>query len=48
MISSRCTRLHLLSTPGAVDELRQADVDAAAGDVVTGEDLRRHYGLKPR
>ncbi len=37
--------LHLLSTPGAVEELRQADVDAAAGDVVTGEDLRRRYGL---
>jgi antitoxin YefM len=40
--------LHLLSTPGAVEELRQADVDAAAGDVVTGADLRRRYGLEPR
>ncbi len=40
--------LHLLSTPGAAEELRQADVDAAAGDVVTGQDLRRHYGLDTR
>jgi prevent-host-death family protein len=40
--------LHLLSTPGAVEELRQADVDAAAGDVVSGEQLRRRYGLDPR
>jgi|GEM_PF-546363 len=40
--------LHLLSTPGAVDELRQADADAAAGETVTGEQLRRRYGPEPR
>ena len=36
--------LHLLSTPGAVDELRQADADVAAGDYLTGAELRAHLG----
>jgi prevent-host-death family protein len=40
--------LHVLSTPGAVDELRQADAGAAAGHVVTGEELRRRHGLEAR
>lgn len=40
--------LHVLSTPGAVEELRQADADAAAGHVVTGEELRPRYGLEAR
>jgi len=40
--------LHLLSTPGAAEDLHQADIDVAAGDVVTGEQLRRRYGLPPR
>lgn len=29
------------------DELRQADIDYAAGKTVSGEDLRRHFGLPP-
>lgn len=37
--------LHVLSQPGALEELRQADADAAAGDVITGDELRRRYGL---
>ncbi|HPX38219.1 MAG: type II toxin-antitoxin system Phd/YefM family antitoxin [Mycobacterium sp.] len=37
--------LHALRTPGAVEELAQADADYAAGKTVTGEDLRRRYGL---
>ncbi|MDQ2851390.1 MAG: type II toxin-antitoxin system Phd/YefM family antitoxin [Actinomycetota bacterium] len=37
--------LHVLSTPGAVTELRASDADFAAGDTVTGEELRRRYGL---
>ena len=37
--------LHALRTPGLVDELRQADTDYAAGNTVSGEDLRRRYGL---
>lgn len=37
--------LHALRTPGLVDELHQADVDYAAGNTMTGEDLRRRYGL---
>jgi len=37
--------LHALRTPGAVEELAQADADYAAGKTVTGDDLRRRYGL---
>lgn len=37
--------LHALRTPGVVDELAQADADYAAGNTVSGEDLRRRYGL---
>ena len=37
--------LHALRTPGLIDELRQADADYAAGDTVSGEELRRRYGL---
>lgn len=37
--------LHALSTPGLVDELRQAEADRAAGLAVSGEELRRRYGL---
>jgi len=40
--------LHLLSQPGALEELRQAEADAAAGDVVSGAELRRRYGLSSR
>ncbi|KNX38426.1 type II toxin-antitoxin system Phd/YefM family antitoxin [Luteipulveratus halotolerans] len=37
--------LRALSTPGAVDELQQARHDFEAGDVVSGDELRRRYGL---
>ncbi len=37
--------LHVLSTPGAVEELGASDADFAAGDTITGEELRRWYGL---
>jgi antitoxin YefM len=39
--------LHALRTPGFVDELAQADADYAAGNTVSGADLRRRYGLPP-
>lgn len=38
--------LHLLSQPGAVEQLRQADADLAAGNTVSGDELRRRYGLR--
>jgi prevent-host-death family protein len=37
--------LHALRTPGLVDELRQADADYAAGNSMSGEDLRQRFGL---
>lgn len=37
--------LRVLSTPGAVDELNQARVDFASGESVSGDELRRRYGL---
>ena len=37
--------LHALRTQGVVEELAQADADYAAGKTVTGDDLRRRYGL---
>jgi len=37
--------LHALQTPGLVDELAQADAEYAAGETVSGEELRRRYGL---
>jgi prevent-host-death family protein len=37
--------LHALRTPGLAEELRQADADYAAGDTVSGDELRRRYGL---
>lgn len=39
--------LRALRTPGLVDELRQADLDyaAGAGTTISGEELRRRYGL---
>ena len=37
--------LHALRIPGLVDELAQADTDYAAGNTVSGEELRRRYGL---
>lgn len=38
--------LHALRTPGIAEELKQADADYAAGDTVSGEQLRERYGLK--
>jgi prevent-host-death family protein len=35
--------LHLLSQPGARAELEQADQEVAAGDFVTGEELRARF-----
>ncbi len=37
--------LHVLSTRGAAEELRASDTDFAAGDTVSGQELRRRYGL---
>jgi antitoxin YefM len=37
--------LHALRTPGLTDELAQADVDYAAGNAISGDELRRRYGL---
>jgi antitoxin YefM len=37
--------LHALRTPGVVEELAQADADFAAGNSVSGDELRRRYGL---
>jgi prevent-host-death family protein len=37
--------LHALRTPGVVDELAQADRDFAEGKAMTGDELRRRYGL---
>ena len=38
--------LHALRTPGIAAELAQADADYAIGNTVSGEELRRRYGLK--
>jgi prevent-host-death family protein len=37
--------LHALRTPGVVDELAAADADYAAGKTLSGEAIRRRYGL---
>jgi antitoxin YefM len=38
--------LRALRTPGIADELAQADADYAAGNTVSGEQIRKRYGLK--
>jgi len=38
--------LHALRTPGVAEELNQADADYAAGNTVSGEQIRERYGLK--
>ncbi|MHA7653096.1 type II toxin-antitoxin system Phd/YefM family antitoxin [Mycobacterium sp. ML4] len=38
--------LHALQTPGLADELTQADVDYAAGNTISGNEIRRRYGLR--
>jgi prevent-host-death family protein len=37
--------LHALRTPGVSEELNQADADYAAGNTVSGEQIRQRYGL---
>ena len=37
--------LRALRTPGVVEELTQADADFAAGNSVSGDELRRRFGL---
>lgn len=37
--------LHALRTPGVVEELTQADRDFAAGKTVSGDEVRRRFGL---
>lgn len=37
--------LHLLSTPGAAEELAQAEHDFAAGRGVAGDELRQRFGV---
>jgi len=38
--------LDLLSTPGAVDEIRQAEADIAAGNAVDADELRRQLATR--
>ncbi|MGV7570847.1 prevent-host-death family protein [Mycobacteroides abscessus subsp. massiliense] len=38
--------LHALRTPGVADELTQADADYAAGNTVSGNDIRQRFGLQ--
>jgi antitoxin YefM len=38
--------LHALRTTGIAEELAQADADYAAGNTVSGEEIRKRYGLK--
>jgi antitoxin YefM len=38
--------LHALRTPGLADELGHADADYAAGNTVSGDEIRRRYGLQ--
>ncbi|AFM20025.1 MULTISPECIES: type II toxin-antitoxin system Phd/YefM family antitoxin [Mycolicibacterium] len=44
-LESLTETLHALTTPGVVDGLRQADADYAAGNTISGDELRRRYGL---
>lgn len=37
--------LHALRTPGVVEELTQADRDFTAGKTVSGDEVRRRFGL---
>lgn len=44
-LESLTETLHALTTPGVVEGLRQADADYAAGNAISGDELRRRYGL---
>jgi prevent-host-death family protein len=40
--------LDLLSTPGAVEQIRQAEADIAAGQAVDADELRRQMAARAR
>jgi antitoxin YefM len=40
--------LDLLSTPGALDQIRQAEADIAAGNAIDADDLRRQMAARVR
>jgi antitoxin YefM len=40
--------LDLLSTPGAVDQIRQAEADIAAGNAIDADELRRQVAARVR
>lgn len=40
--------LDLLSTPGAVEQIRQAEADIAAGQAIDADDLRRRMAARAR
>jgi antitoxin YefM len=40
--------LDLLSTPGAVEQIRQAEADIAAGDAIDADELRRQMTARTR
>jgi antitoxin YefM len=40
--------IHWLSQPGIREDLDQARRDIASGETVSGEELRREFGLPPR
>lgn len=40
--------LDLLSTPGAVDQIRQAEADIAAGQAIDADELRRQMATRTR
>lgn len=38
--------LDLLSTPGAVEQIREAEADIAAGDIIDADELRRQMAAR--
>ncbi len=38
--------LDLLSTPGAVEQIRQAEADIAAGEAIGADELRRAFAVR--
>lgn len=40
--------LDLLSTPGAVDQIRRAEADIAAGQAIDADELRRQMAARTR
>jgi prevent-host-death family protein len=39
--------LDLLSTPGALEEIRQAEADIAGGQGIDADELRRQFAARP-